>query len=386
MADLEDQSAEIPADADAQLEKAVSVGSLLRSEFKKAKTAREAPREAAPAMDRTNAPAEAAKPAGERVRGPDGKFTTAEMAPVAAALEPGKESNASPTEQGAQPASKPTGDPPGGWTAEAKQEWAKLSPAVQQAVLKRETEVSDGFKKFGEKARFADELEAVIAPRRQFYSQTGRSDAEVVNQLWAWNEALLKNPTQAFPALAKLFGVNLQSPQTQPNQTPGAQSQPDGQGASQPDISQYLNPIVSRLNQYEEERRRESDQRTASEIQNWAKDKPHFDRVKVEMGRLMQAGLAMDLDSAYRKAIRANDEVYADTQREEEAKRAKDKADADLKAKEAAKAAAVKAKTASVSVRSSAPIVGAATKGPPKGKSVRETLMAARAEVSGSRV
>ena len=90
------------------------------------------------------APEATNQPAGDRPRGPDGKFI-AKTADAPAAPATPTPDRAEPTAATAAPSTAQAVSPPVSWSAEAKAAFAALSPAVQQAVLKREKEVSDGF-------------------------------------------------------------------------------------------------------------------------------------------------------------------------------------------------------------------------------------------------
>lgn len=101
--------------------------------------------------------------------------------------------------------------------------------------------------------------------------------------------------------------------------------------------------------------------------------RPHFNDVRQEMGRLISAGLAADLDSAYQKAIRTNDAVWAKVQGDESAKRAKAEAERVAKEREAASKAAREAQRAgNVNVRAS----GAVSGSPTRPATMRETMEA----------
>lgn len=309
-----------------------------------------------------------------RARDEHGRFVKAEGAAPDKATAEVKESAASEQDEPAAEQSSAPAAPPVSWSPEAKQEWAKLPPAIQAAVVKRESEVSDGFRQYGEKVRAYDDLEKVIAPRRKYYQESGRSDAELVNQLWLWNEALLNNPTEAFPALAKLFGYDLSKSGQKASQPSSEEPQID------PNIRTVIDPITGKVTQLERtlstiayQMEQERYNRAEAELSAWAKDKPHFAKVRPVMGHLMQAEIAKDLDEAYQMATRADPEIFAAMQAEEQAKQAQKKDPAQ------AAAASAKAKRAAVSLPGRAPTSGAGN-GKPKEQSVRDSLMSAMAE------
>lgn len=331
------------------------------------------PKDAKPASERQEKPADKSKPGNPYKDPATGKFTTADGAapPEAAPDKPVTESEPGVQEQAQETVSKPASDAPVSWSQEAKQEWAKLPPAIQAAVSKRESEVSDGFKKYGDVARKYEDIDRAIAPYRQFYAESGRSDAEVVNQLWQWNIGLLKDPAGTFPRLAQLFGYDLaQHAQTQASQGEQPTMDPNIQNVLKP-LETRLSELASKTQTVEQMFAQARQEQAEAQLQAWAKDKPFFARVRPQMGRIMQAGLATDLDSAYRMATRADDEVFAEMQR----------ADAE-KAKAAIPKPApdpVKAKKAAVSITGSAPNSAVLAK-PKSNKTLRQDIVEAMNE------
>lgn len=378
-----------PDPATPPVEQDNSVRGNLKAAFEEAKRA-SAPERPTPREQRRPPQRPAANDG--RVRGPDGKFI-----PVKADGEaPDTAAPAADTEQeipaGDKPdeASKPAGDAPGGWSREAKAEWAKLSPAVQQAVLKREKEASDGFAKYGDNERKFKEIDAVLAPRRRFYP--GQSDAQATNQIWAWFEALQNDPQKAFPALAKSFNFDFSNLAPKPD--PTAQAGKADASVEDPYLRGFIDPVLQKVNElsqrfetHEQRLNREAEERThaesarvQAEIATWARDKPHFDRLRNMMGAMMQfaasQGAPIGLDDAYQRALRADPELYTQSQQEAEAKRAADQ-------QAARAAAAAKARNASVSPRAGAPNSGNVPARPSKGKGIRELIVEAQAEYQG---
>lgn len=321
-------------------------------------------------------------PAESRVRDPaTGQFARQEQKPAAAggpkvSAESAPEAAAAPkplvTQTEAKPdttASTPSG-PPNGWSQEAKASWASLSPAIQAAVIKREQEVSNGFAQYGQIAQRHKEFEQIVTPRRQYYAGQGISDTEAVNNLWLWFEALQNSPAKAFPELAQRFGIDLSTV------IPGAQANADQ--------SSYIDPVVQSLQEEIRQLRgqmgqvtgtfqQQAQERTRQELANFAKDKPHFETVRVNMGRLMQAGMANSLDEAYQQALALNPEVQAQIQRDQQAEAAKKAAETALTTRPPTQ------RQAAVSLRGGAPSGANGANKAPVG-SIREELNKAFAQ------
>ncbi len=281
--------------------------------------------------------------------------------------EGGKFKEAAPKEAAAEPVSEtkelPSTAPPG-WSKESKEFYNTLPPdhPFRKDIAKREEEVSSGFKKYGDIAKRHEEIEQVIAPRRAEFQKFGiASDAQAISTLFAWEQAVRSNPQHAIRQLAQQYGVDLstfaQAPQgTVENELP-AQLRP----VVDPNVVQKVDAVSQRLDQYEAQRIQES-------IQAFAKDKPHFEKVRTLMGQIMAGGGATSLDDAYQKAIYADPETRSLIQKDEQ-----DKQEAERKkvAQEKAKAAAA----ASVSVQGSSPHGSVQSKAKPNtGRSVRDSI------------
>lgn len=244
----------------------------------------------------------------ERPRDEKGKFTpkagdTAEVKATAEPKSPAPAKDAQPNEP-----SKVAGPPPG-WSPESKALYATLPDTIKRDLLKREEEVSSGFKKYSDDNKRYQEIEQVLAPARQVYQAAGvRSDAEAIKNLFGWEAAIRRNPAQAIPALARQYGVDLSqfSPQSQAP-SDGGQEIP---AQLRPVLDQF-GSISQKVTSLEGELQRSREERVSQELSAFAKDKPHFEKVRVRMGQLIQAGAVAptDLEAAYQQAIWADPDI-----------------------------------------------------------------------------
>jgi hypothetical protein len=88
----------------------------------------------------------------------------------------------------------------------------------------------------------------------------------------------------------------------------------------QPQVDAYTQQLMNQLNQVNQEVSnikgrfaQEENQRLMGEIERVRSNVekfPHFDVVREEMAQLLELGKAPDLETAYKKAVRMNDDVW----------------------------------------------------------------------------
>ena len=145
----------------------------------------------------------------------------------------------------------------------------------------------------------------------------------------------------------------------------------------QQQLMQQLQATQQQVQQLSAIREQEENARLMNEISRVSSNKerfPHFDMVREDMAQLLERGLAQDLETAYAKAVRMNDEAY--------------KLDQDRLLKSASTQASkaqqvAKAKATAVSPKSATPS-GVVNKTDAKDR--RSLLMAGIAEAESGRV
>ena len=235
----------------------------------------------------------------------------------------------------------------------------------------RENEFKKGVSVYKAEAERAKALEEAINPFVPELQAQGIHPAAWINNLGRAHMILSKAPhdqkVQMFHRLAQDYGVNLNQ-SNEPQQPVDAYTQQLMQQLNQ--VNQEVSTIKGRFEQEEQARLSNEIERVRSNRERF----PHFDMVREEMAQLLELGKAQDLETAYAKAVRLNDEVWAMEQ---------ERLLTDAR-KQASKASQVaRAKATAVSPKSVTP---SGTQAKVDAKDRRSLLMAGLAEVESGRL
>lgn len=222
------------------------------------------------------------------------------------------------------------GAAPVSWAAEAKASWASLPPAIQNAVLKREAEVSSGFRQKSDEVR---RYEQVIAPVAQEAARLGMQPDQAINALMSAHHMLQQDAPAAIARLAQQYGVDLATLASNP---PAIQAQP----RHDPMVSQLYQTVTTLQSRLDDISNTEMKKHYES-----VSSKPHFEQVRQDMARIVQTlpphlTAAEMFEQAYEQAVWVNPEVRAQLIAEQTAQTQQKQAETlQVKAKQAAKAA-----------------------------------------------
>ena len=171
----------------------------------------------------------------------------------------------------------------------------------------RENEFKKGVSVYKAEAERAKALEEAINPFVPELQAQGIHPAAWINNLGRAHMILTKAPheqkVQMFHRLAQDYGVNLNQI-NEPQQPVDAYTQQLMQQLYQ--VNQEVSTIKGRFEQEEQARLNNEIERVRSDRERF----PHFDMVREEMAQLLELGKAQDLETAYAKAVRMNDEAW----------------------------------------------------------------------------
>jgi hypothetical protein len=247
---------------------------------------------------------------------------------------------------------------PSSWKKDYEEHWGKLDPTLQDYIQQREADYAKGVSTYKNQWDMAAPIMETVRQFEPLLQHHGVAPQQWISQLGnAHAKLVMGSPEQkleTFAQLANDYGVNL--------------GQLTGQSGYDPQFSQLaqeLNQIKNQWSSFQSQQEMAEQTQLQSEIASFKDDKPYFEEVRETMAGLLQNGMANDLQSAYDKAIRLNDDVFqkvnaGQAQKSEAAQREK--------------VAAAKAKV--LSPKSTTPTASAGNGGK-SASSAREAIMAA---------
>ena len=222
---------------------------------------------------------------------------------------------AEPTESDEEPQEKPI-TRPSTWKKEYVQIWDKMEKGEQiskedfnkfaEYANQRESEYKKGVSTYKAEADRAKAYEEAVGPYAEDLQKRGIKPEQYISNLARADQILTHAPmqqkVQIFQRLAQEYGVQL-----------------NGNGQMQ-QFDPYTQQLMNQLNMVNQEVStikgrfaQEENQRLMTEIEKYRSDVekyPHFDVVREEMAQLLELGKAQDLETAYKKAVRMNDDVW----------------------------------------------------------------------------
>jgi hypothetical protein len=234
----------------------------------------------------------------------------------------------------------------------------------------RENEFKSGVSTYKAEAEAAKEIQTAIAPFMPELQRYNIAPGQWIASLGRAHQTLQSGSPQdklaMFQRLAQEYGVPLSS---------------IAEGAQAPQVdpqlqwvTQELTGIKSAWTKFQEQQETQAQQAMQDQIKSFASapGHEHFEAVKDHMARLLSSGMAQDLQTAYDKAVRLNDEVWTSVQQQRA-----------TQTTQQAAAAVAKAKAAAVSPKSASP----SAPGDQKPKGLRAQLEAGvDAALGGGRV
>jgi hypothetical protein len=218
-----------------------------------------------------------------------------------------------PTESHEEPQEKISR--PSTWKKEYVSIWDKMEKGEQiskddftkfaEYANQRESEYKKGVSTYKAEADRAKSYENAIAPYADNLQRRGIQPTQYIENLVRAEQILSNAPydqkVQVFQKLAADYGIQLNGGQA-------TQLDPYTQQLMNQlnMVNQEVSSIKGRFAQEENQRLMGEIERVRSNVEKF----PHFDVVREEMAQLLELGKAQDLETAYKKAVRMNDDVW----------------------------------------------------------------------------
>ena len=247
-------------------------------------------------MDKIEA-AEAEKaeePAAEEKRDEKGRFKKAE-APVEDVQ----------NETAEVEAEKPVRNPWASWKKDAQSALSALPPETQRFIQEREEQFHRGIEQYKQDAYQGRTLGKALAPHMEYLNQVGVAPEQAISTLIQTEKVLRTadphTKTQMFMKLAHDYGVDVNSLTNVPFDPYKYQ------------MEQQLAAQQAELQRLVQSQQIAEEAQLGQTIEQFAQTHEYFDEVRETMADLLDKGLASDLNDAYSKAIRLNDDVFTRT-------------------------------------------------------------------------
>lgn len=294
---------------------------------------------------------------GGRPRGPDGKFAAKEAPPALDIPKFGEKPPAAP--EGEKAPDDPIAKAPASWKPEKAALWEKIAdPEARAYVHEREKQLQEGFQRAAQVREVAEGILSEFVPYQEILAQENATPATAIRALlqtaFALRTAEPEYRKALFLQLAQQYGVDFSQ---------GVNPQIAAAQAEAANLK-HQRMVEQAQSGYGQERE------VSAAIEQFAATHEFFPKVRAVMGKLIDAGLAPDLETAYQQAAAYVPEVAAEMERRRVA------------AAQDAQREADRQRAASATRGGSAPGAGSFPGGgaPKPANSIREALEAAWAE------
>jgi hypothetical protein len=202
------------------------------------------------------------------------------------------------------------------WKKEYKEIWDKMEKGEQinrddfvkfaLYANQRESEYQRGVSTYKAEADEAKQLKEAIIPFVPELQKQGINPATWINNLGRAHMVLSSAPqeqkVQMFQKLASDYGIQLNNMGQVQQLDPYAQQ-----------LMNQLNSVNQEVSVIKNRFAQEENNRLMGEIESFKSggNAPHFELVREEMAQLLELGKAQDLKTAYKLAVRINDEAWA---------------------------------------------------------------------------
>lgn len=252
------------------------------------------------------------------------------------------------------------------WSADHRQTFSELSAlgeegiAAQQFLLDRHKEMegtaTERFQEAAAARRMADAVREMVEPVRDAWAMRGLSEAQGLQMMVSYAQALERDPASLIRQVAQQYGVDLGQPETDEFVDPQAAQ-----------FQERINNLEQRLTDQQQEEQRAAVSQIETEISTFrdAKDAdgnslhPHFEAVLEDM-QMIAAGMRASgqrpsLEDLYSKAVRMNPELSKAAEEAAQQERERQEREEKARKAKAARSASTRPRSSAASGGSTAP-------------------------------
>tara|TARA_R110002020_G_scaffold36406_3_gene109364 strand:+ start:343 stop:1434 length:1092 start_codon:yes stop_codon:yes gene_type:complete len=206
------------------------------------------------------------------------------------------------------------------WPAEQREAFEHLPDEQRSFMLQREQERDAAFTRktteLAEQRKQVEGLQGVLAPYRQQMQAHGISEAEYVSRLMSYDNALRQDPQGTIAKLAQHYNVPVSSRDS------GADYADEYTADSHThELQQQLAQTQQQVSQLAQSQHQERYRQLEDQVGSFANEKsadgnlkrPHFEKLRERMSRLVNAGETQDLQMAYDMALRLDEDLFKET-------------------------------------------------------------------------
>lgn len=199
---------------------------------------------------------------------------------------------------------------PSSWPAEYHSHFDTIDPRLQELILKREKEASDGISQYGDKLKKLEPLgalEPLLAARRQTWASRGLSDAQGLGRVLETFDQYISNPRQFLEQQARNLGLSFQQPQQE--QDPYAEQSRE---AISPQVQQLFGGLQQRQEQLERFLQEQRNREFLAKISAFSSEtdkatgkplRPHFEAVRPQIEGWFQQILRSEPNLTFEEAL-----------------------------------------------------------------------------------
>jgi len=210
------------------------------------------------------------------------------------------------TQENQEPEKQQQRNPFAAWKKPAQEALSQLPPETQQFIVEREQQFHKGIQQYKEDAQKGRSLGNAIAPHMEYLNQLQVAPEVAVSKLIETERRLRTSDPETkakeFVRLAHDYGIDL-------NSLTSVQFDPYHH-----QLEQRLAQQQATLEQITQSRQIAEEAQLGQTIEQFAQSHEHFDEVRETMADLLDKGFASDLNDAYAKAVRLNDNLFGQVQ------------------------------------------------------------------------